>query len=384
MQEPLKLADPSLVRFEVPCLKAEQPIGEFYVAVLPYEVLCAISDFDVRRVLKEDRDIERYLGIQRPLSKKREKELRKFVNFSDASFPTSIIISVDERCVDFDEAKSTMTLSNVLDEGDPILARQIAKVIDGQHRIAGLYNFHGEKFDCPVTILVGMDISDQSQIFARVNLKQTKVNPSLALDLFELSQSRSPQRTCHKITVKLDREKDSPFFKKIKRLGVATEGRSGELLTQSTVVKGLMPLISRYPDEDRDLFLRGRRPTPPDPKEAERLVFRQWFLEEEDDKIYEEIKKYFEAVSDKWPQAWRTPGKGIILPRTNGYLALMRLLRDLINYWTEPGNPVAYDRYRESLENVQLADNDFNVTNYKPGTSGEAKLYRDLREQIID
>ena len=42
--------------------------------------------FDVRRVLQQDRDVERYLGIQRPLNNRRVTALQQYVNFYDASF----------------------------------------------------------------------------------------------------------------------------------------------------------------------------------------------------------------------------------------------------------------------------------------------------------
>ena len=45
-----------------PCIRLVQPIGEFYIASMPRDILCAVADFDVRRVLQEDRDVERYLG----------------------------------------------------------------------------------------------------------------------------------------------------------------------------------------------------------------------------------------------------------------------------------------------------------------------------------
>ena len=271
--EPVAPLETASIAFTFPCIKASQPVGDLYIASLSYKVLCTIADFDVRRVLQEQRDVEKYLGIQRELNKNRVKEIEEYVNFSDACFPGSIIISVDERAAEYDADKSQMTLRNLPNDPDPVLARRIARVIDGQHRIAGLYKFRGENFECPVTILIGMDLADQAQIFARVNLTQTKVNPSLAYDLYELAQTRSPQKTGHEITVKLDREKDGPFYKRIKRLGIATPGRRGELLAQATVVKGILQHISTYPDRDRDQLIRGRRLPEPTPAGNQTIAF---------------------------------------------------------------------------------------------------------------
>jgi hypothetical protein len=68
-----------------------------------------------------------------------------------------------------------MTLSNVIRDtlDESILFRHIARVIDGQHRIAGLMDYNSGDFDLPVTVFVGFDIAQQAQIFATVNLEQT-------------------------------------------------------------------------------------------------------------------------------------------------------------------------------------------------------------------
>ncbi|MEA3017564.1 MAG: hypothetical protein QOI38_2286 [Sphingomonadales bacterium] len=382
-QNMLNLADPSRVAFTFPCIKAVQPIGDLYVASLPYKILCTISDFDVRRVLQEDRDVEKYLGIQRPLHPKRVKEIAEYVNFSDAAFPGSIILAVEERAAQFDAKSSQMTLRNIIEGPDPILARRIARVIDGQHRIAGLYKFRGDNFDCPVTILTGMDIADQAQIFARVNLTQTKVNPSLAYDLYELAETRSPQKTAHDVTVRLDRAKDGPFFRRIKRLGLATPGRETELLTQATIVKGLLQHMSPYPDRDRDALLRGQNLSEPTDSEAAKFIFRRWFVRGEDDAIYHAVSEFFEAVRERWPQAWNHPQRGVILPRTNGYFALMRYLRDATLYVARSGSLVSKAEHLQLLENVDLEDKDLTVENYDPGGGGEAKLYRNIRDQAL-
>lgn len=94
MTEQMNLVDPDPVTLKFECLKARQPIGDVFLASIPYDQLVKITYFDVRRVLQDDRDVERYLGIQRPLIRSRVDGLQKYVNFFDASFPTAIIIAV--------------------------------------------------------------------------------------------------------------------------------------------------------------------------------------------------------------------------------------------------------------------------------------------------
>lgn len=366
-----------------PCIRLKQPIGEFYIARMSYTDLCKIAHFDVRRVIQEKRDVERYLGIQRPLNPRRVKDLEKYVNTFDATFPTSIIIAVEAVCAEFNEDRGTMSLSNYVgDEGEkPIYFRYIARVIDGQHRIAGLYEFSGEGFDLSITIFVAIDIADQAHIFSTVNLEQTKVNRSLAYDLFALAKSRSPQKTCHNVAIALDQDESGPFYKRIKRLGVATEGRFTETITQATFVRGLLGYISKDPMMDRDTLIRGKKLTKPNPDELEELPFRNWFIDEEDIKIAEIIWNFFDAVRKKWSTAWNAMDRGLMLNRTNGFRACMRLLRPVYLHCARPGEMVSSDQFLKVLARCKLRDQDFTTERFQPGTSGEAELYRTLLKE---
>ena len=69
------------------CIEVTQPIGSFYVGVINSQDIIRISYTDVRRM--EKRDVEEYLGIERPLSAQRVRELRDYVKTVDASFPTT-------------------------------------------------------------------------------------------------------------------------------------------------------------------------------------------------------------------------------------------------------------------------------------------------------
>jgi len=367
-----------------PCLKLSQPVGDFFVGVIDHKALTEISSFDVRRVLQEDRDVERYLGIQRPLNDTRVRDLQKYVNFYDATFPTSIIIAVDADSASFSEERREMTLSNVIRDTreNSILFRHIARVLDGQHRIAGLSDYNGPEFDLNVTIFVGIDIAQQAQIFSTVNLEQTKVNKSLAYDLFELSASRSPQKTCHNVVVALDQDPTSPFYHRIKRLGTATAGRIGETLTQATFVESLLRLISTDPRQDRDNLLR-RRPIPlATEQELTQLPLRNLFLKNDDLSIAKIIWSYFEAVRNRWPTAWASSDRGYILNRTNGFRALMRVFRPIYLTLGRPGDVVEHTRYEALFSTAAISDGDFHISEFPPGSSGESALVQRFTSEL--
>jgi len=363
-----------------PCLKVSQPIGDFFVGVMSYRVIRKIAKFDVRRVLQAHRDVERYLGIQRPLNDARVADLQAYVKYYDATFPTSIILAVEPECATYDYDKRLMTLSNYVaqDGSRAILFRQIARVLDGQHRIAGLFDYEGNDFDLSVTLFVGIDIAEQAQIFSTVNLEQTKVNRSLAYDLFALANSRSPQKTGHNVVVALDQDESSPFYRRIKRLGVATEGRYGETLTQATFVECLMRYISEEPRGDRDMLLRGGTLPPANADVLRKLPLRNLFVAGRDLDIAQIMWNYFDAVRNTWSKAWDFGGRGLMLNKTNGFRALMRVFRGIYLDLGRPGEIVTSGEFRKTFSRTSTSDDYFNIDNFPPGSTGEARLAKHL------
>jgi DGQHR domain-containing protein len=374
--------DPDKIVLDVIALRARQPIGDLYFGSIDSKMLVHITDFDVRRVIEEERDVERYLGIQRPLDRNRVSQLNNYVNFIDATFPTACILAIDADYADYDEDQKKLIIRNYREGDDePTKAiRYIARVLDGQHRIAGLRSFTGDVFEVPVVFFVGADLAEQANIFSTVNLEQNKVGRSLAYDLFALAKTRSPQRLAHEIAVAFDSDSASPFYKRIKRLGVATPGRYQETLAQSQFVEALLALITRDAKVDRDILLRGKVIPKPSADELERLIFRGMFVAGRDIDIAKSIDAFFKAVKWKWPDAWDAFGKGFVLNKTSGFRALMRLLREVYRNQCGPNEVLTFDRAQSVVSRSTLEGDQFNTDIYKPGSSGEAQLFRDLRD----
>lgn len=135
----------------------------------------------------------------------------------------------------------------------------IAKLLDGQHRIAGFQNYEGKRgtFELIITIYVDMKLEDQAIVFATINKEQKNVSNSLVTDLFAFAESRSPQKTGHNIARALNKKEGSPFFDKIKILGTAES--SNETITQSTFVESILKYITREKQADRDFYRRNKK-----------------------------------------------------------------------------------------------------------------------------
>jgi DGQHR domain-containing protein len=255
----------------------------------------------------------------------------------------------------------------------------VAKIIDGQHRIAGLDGFEGD-FDLIVVVFVDMDIQDQAMTFATINLSQTKVSKSLVYDLYEFQKERSPIKTSHQIARILNKEDESPFFRRIKILGTAT-GEDYEFITQAAFVTRLVEYISDNPMRDRDALKRGKSlPDPPEAKKP-RLILRKLFEQEKDDIICDDIWTYFDAVATRWNEAWFSAERGNILNRSQGFAAFMRFFLHVYRRAARKDGSLRLEDVSEILARIKMKDSDFTTANYRPGTSGESDLYKDLRER---
>ncbi|EPM3904918.1 DGQHR domain-containing protein [Pseudomonas aeruginosa] len=366
----------------VRCIKISQPMGEFYVGCINSKDLKEITISDVRR-MEGERGFESYLGIQRPLSQDRVKKISAYTKTVDACFPTAVLLSVKGRCAEFDPVTSQLKLKPYRAADDDIYESvpytQLANVIDGQHRIAGLADYDKDDFEINVSIFVDIDVSSEAYLFSTVNLAQTKVNKSLVYDLYDLATKKSPQKLCHEIAVALEKEPTSPFHCRIKRLGGAEAHNLPGSITQAAFVQALMRYISSDPMRDRDSYMRGRTPALAD-GDLNKLIFRKFMIDDRSFDLTDIIWDYFEAVSKRWPDAWNTPDKGIILSKTNGFMALMRLLRE-VYLWLNKEKP-DIDDFERVFSRVNMEDQDFNTDTYKPGSSGESALYRDFLRHL--
>lgn len=358
----------------VRAIPVEQPIGEFYVAAIDGRDLLHIAHADVRRII--ERDIERIVGIQRPLSDTRVAELKQYVNSVDATFPTSIIVSISSEHAEYNVKTSELRI---------LKDQEVAKIIDGQHRLAGFEDYKGAKrFLLNTTIFIDMELEDQAYTFATINLKQTKVSKSLAYDLYEYATTRSPQKTCHHIARLMHSKEGSPFKGRIKILGTAT-GERYQFVTQAAFVEGLLKHICKSPKvamDDRNTLKAGKK-VPYKPSEDDAVtIFRGMFVRAEDEKILATLWNYFNAVKRRWGRAWNFDHRGAILNRTAGLNGLMRFLGDAYLAAASPGDVPKEDAFYKIFERVDIHDNGFSTDTYKPGTSGEAQLYNDLMKAL--
>ena len=358
---------------EFPCIEVTQPIGTFYIGSLDNKIIQKIAWADVRRIEGERREVEIISGLQRQINQARVNKISAYVRTLDATFPTSIILAVKEEDATFNAERNVMSVRDGTD---------VAKIIDGQHRIRGLQGFLDGTFQLNVAIFVDMDSQDQAIVFSTINLTQTKVSKSLVYDLFELVEARSPQKTCHNIARVAHYSKESPFAGRIKILGRARD-KENELLTQAGFVDPLLAFISSNPLQDSDDLKRGRmlKKITTDEAKARRLVFRNLFIMKEDDVIALNILNYFNAVRQRWPDECNNVRPGHILNRTTGYRGFMSVLPFVC---IEMGldREIKRSEFEVALARTTLRNDEFTTEQFPPGTAGERALANRLMNNL--
>lgn len=299
-----------------PYIAIEQPVGTFYLSVVDAMELLQSVDILRRGLSAEERE-----NVQRKLNERRTKEIASFIEDPDATFPTSIIISVYQE-----------SLERINESGRTLEFRKgaaIGEVIDGQHRLEGIKRCvdSGKAdlltgFQLPVVFMLDLAPEDKAYIFSIINSKQTPVSSSLIFDLFGLRQSRSPRKTCHDIAEAFNADPKGPFYRSIKMLG--NKAHDTEILTQGAFVKYTLQLITKTPDDDE------RKEKKHIELEADDSIpLRGLYLQRKDEVIGKILLNYFSAIRAAFPKEWDAEPKKYLLRKTAGFSALVTAFRSI-------------------------------------------------------
>ena len=289
------------------CLEVTQPMGTYYVSKMRIDVIKNL--FVVNR--REDRE-----GVQRKLDLKRKKAITEYCSDPDAIFPTPIIMSIrSEDVVDFTEKNGFCTFE--------IKDNVKLPVIDGQHRIYGILDSELPKdYELPVVFMFDITQEEEAYVFSTINFNQKKVDKSLIYELFDVYQTRSPQKTCHEVAKALNDNIDSPFYRRLKVLG--KKESENETLSQGTFVYHLLPLICPR-DKAESVARQIKRKE--NVTEYPNCQFNKYFMNEEDSTIYKILFNYFTAAKNIFDEEWNN--KQYILTKSTGYGGLMIALNNL-------------------------------------------------------
>lgn len=370
-------------------------MGEFYLVALPAKLLLDVCISEPAKLTADGR----YKGGQRRLDPRRVKSISRYLQSEDAILPGTIIIAanctkdsddvIDVEGPDADKRWGIEVTNDISFLKIPSLAR-VAKIVDGQHRLAGFETLGEELKDIflPCAVFLDLPMPHQAFIFATINFNQKPVNKSLTYELFgynldEESESEwAPDKLAVSFARQLNIDEKSPFKDHIKVavqddrvLDALVLARKKEwAISTATIVEGIISLMSNNSQEDRDklkssfkLFRsrsnleQGKNPPP----------LRNWFIKgDRDIVIYKTVRNYFNAVvAVFWSKI--SPNSRNAIRKTAGIQALFRVLKILL-----PPQVKAEDVRQEIWEKLLLPAQkiDFSVSPFTE-SSGKGRAY---------
>lgn len=342
---------------EVKALRVTQPLGEYYVAVLPANVLLKVAFSDVlsARIGDDDQSYE-LEGTQRLVQKQRLQSITDYINRTDAAFPNAVIVAANFRQEDglIEEGKSDSTERAIAenrrwtvearDDGCCVLRiptpSKLAAIIDGQHRLYAFTNARSErlKMDLVCSIFLDLPKPYQAQLFATINSTQKRVDKSLTYELFgynieeEDERFWSPDKLAVFLTRKLGTDPASPLKGKIviapqKDDALAHLGQDASWkVSTAVVVEGIMRLYTSNPKKDTTNLLDGKRKERPALKDMRKdeSPLREAYLITQDKVIYTMTLNFLLACDQVF---WRRAQVNSYISKTVGIQALFDILR---------------------------------------------------------
>lgn len=355
----------------VKALRVEQPLGIYYVAVIPASVLLDVAFSDVLSAsLREGGGSYELDGTQRLVQPKRLQLIADYINREDAAFPNTIILAAnfrkenglieDEESDDEDGDESIEGENLVSENGDSVLDRRwtieerqdgccvlviptrekLAAIIDGQHRLFAFVDAKSPRWDMNLICSIFLDLPKpyQAQLFATINSTQKPVDKSLTYELFgynldeEEEKYWSPDKLAVFLTRRLAVDDNSPLKgrivvapKKDSALARLSDGVSWKVST-AVAVEGVMRLFTSNPKKDTTFLLNGKRKTRSTlhPLRRDKSPLRDAYLENQDTVIYTMVLNFLAACEII---LWHSAQPGSFITKTVGIQALFDILK---------------------------------------------------------
>ena len=338
-------------------------------------------------------------GFQRKASASRIQDISKFLKEKEyALFPNSIICTLslanehfdvetfDEYCSYIKRSEDDVNLFSFLLEEEKGSCLYIPKskdtilIIDGQHRLDGMKDVIetvDESYELIFTFILNFDRATIAELFYTINYTQKSVNKSLLYHLMgEFARETTEVAFLHETVKILNELEKSPFFGRVKMLGVLPEGMPSEMrkkanLSQASFIDALMPLVSSM--KSTSVF---------------QPILRKFFEKEEDQiVIIRLIIRYFQAMKDTLSDSWDNPNNSL-LTKTITINALIKVFHLLLTKEVlESGGDfqkikdLSKDDFKKSLNGVETINFSINDGIFEKGGGGAASLK--IRNEIL-
>lgn len=387
--------------YTAPALKVAQPLGTFYVAILPADLLLETCFSDQLRAIRSSSIGYELEGTQRGIKTDRLRAIADYIDRYDSAFPNSLILAAnlneEDGTIEEDEqARWSIAEKAGCDSYNLLIpsAKKLAAIIDGQHRLFAFRYAASARLDVQLICSIFVDLPKpfQAQLFATINSTQKPVDKSLTYELFGYNVSEEPEKywTPDKLAVflsrKLNAESDSPLKNRIVVAPLhdfSVELRSQDnpwKVSMATVVEGILRLISSNPKRDTNQL---RTPGPNERKMlakgalTDKSVLRDAYIQGNDALIYKIVRNFLDACRETF---WQRASDESFIIRTVGLQALFDVLRKLV--------PAALERKDVSAkffaDRLAAAANiDFAAENFRNASgSGRTEIRRAIEVAI--
>lgn len=379
-----------------------------------------ISKFKISQIFKFTRYTKRILNgfdedgqpiyngeIQREVENSRVKKIADFlIEDPESTFPTNIVLhipeeAIDERKQENDLVEITLKIKVFSEISKKEDGHVFITIIDGQHRIRGIEialeriveevneltkiteTSENEKLlkklkerrqrlkdlrniELVVSFFIDKTIEYQAMIFSTINRTQKRVSQSLVYDLFGLDTGDTPHKTALQIIISLNNHPKSPFYHRIKFYGGNYSGEVSPPLTQASVAKAIVNLISenlRESERDRNRERDELKKRSEGSKKF--LPFRKFYAADKDNYISDAFFYFFTDVKEVFKNdsisLWDFDNSNQptnILHTTVGFDALLKIMVDIFNYEEirPPFNNKSFNQFVTKIGDINVLD----------------------------
>lgn len=389
----------------------EQGSQSFVITAMPISEILKITRYTERLILGYDEDNKPIYNnrVQRKVEEPRAQKIADFIlNDPQAMFPTNLVLGIPMRAIDSIFEEKARVLIKLKEDVYADLEKDVyITIIDGQHRVRGIeiaierlrksiasalspdqktyYEGQLERLlgiQMAVSFFIDPQLEYQAMVFSTINRTQKRVSQNLVYSLFGLDENDTPQKSALEIVMALNGHYSSPFYNRIKYYGDVVSEEDKRPLSQATMVKSIVALISvnSATAENVDRFCKRSKLLVNNSKK--RLPFRKYYASNKDQTIADIMYYYFSAVRNTFVNngvsLWDLQSEKNILQTTIGYSILMDILVEILDrpYNDEQISISFFEQYLIKAKSIQFFD-------YAIHTASRKQLINDLKEAIF-
>lgn len=374
---------------------------EFIIGKMKINDLLRFTKYTERVIIGYDEEEKPIYNkhVQRKVEQSRVNKIADYlINDKEATFPTNIVLGIPIEAIQEQQKKEDIIEIHLIED----VFYQVKKsketgedtdtyitIIDGQHRVRGIeiaidkltkdlqkleekeevksdsYIIKKEKLnnlleiELVVSYFVDKSLEYQAMIFSTINKTQKRVSQDLVYSLFGLSTDDTPYKTALEVVLALNAHKKSPFYKRIKLYGGNYRKGESPPLSQATMIKNIVALISETLRESENDKYRKRKDLK-NRTNSKFLPFRDFYVNDQDGMISDCLFFYFNSIRKIYPQFWNYDAVSKpqnIFQSTVGFEALLSLMVEILQAEEITSfNVDTFNSYLNRIGNIDFSD----------------------------